>query len=175
MKDGKKLQKPDDVYIAEGAICLGDVQIGTGSSIWYHATVRADREQIRIRAYTNIQDNNCGTCGRRISGTDRRLCNHRSWSSDSWLYDRNNTLIGIGAIVLNGAKIGRDCIIRVRRTGDTKYHRPRSYAVGRQSCRAGTQNNRSGGRAESKNAEEYSREGRHETVKARSLFCHHAN
>ena len=47
----------ESAYIAEGAIVLGDVKVGAESSIWYHATVRADREKIVIGEGSNIQDN----------------------------------------------------------------------------------------------------------------------
>ena len=47
----------ESTYIAEGAVVLGDVKTGADSSIWFHATVRADREKITIGEGSNIQDN----------------------------------------------------------------------------------------------------------------------
>ena len=47
----------ESAYIADGAIVLGNVIIGEESSIWFHATVRGDRGEIRIGNGSNIQDN----------------------------------------------------------------------------------------------------------------------
>ena len=43
-------------FVAHNATVIGQVSLGTGSSIWYTAVVRADIEKIAIGAYTNIQD-----------------------------------------------------------------------------------------------------------------------
>jgi len=45
-----------DVFIAPGAVVIGDVEIGEGSSIWYNAVVRGDVNYIRIGDNTNLQD-----------------------------------------------------------------------------------------------------------------------
>src|SRR6266850_6835014 len=45
------------VYIATGAVVLGDVTIGDFSSVWYNAVVRGDINRIAIGHHTNIQDN----------------------------------------------------------------------------------------------------------------------
>lgn len=47
----------EDVFIAPGAMIIGDVRLGPGVSVWYNAVLRADRESITIGARTNIQDN----------------------------------------------------------------------------------------------------------------------
>jgi carbonic anhydrase/acetyltransferase-like protein (isoleucine patch superfamily) len=46
----------DDVFIADNALVIGDVEIGPGSSIWYGCVVRGDGAPIRIGARTNLQD-----------------------------------------------------------------------------------------------------------------------
>ncbi len=101
----------ESAYIAEGAIVLGDVKVGAESSIWYHATVRADREKIVIGEGSNIQDNAVVhvdkgfpvTIGSGVTVGHSAVIHGCSIGS--------NSLVGMGAIVLNGAKIGRDCII----------------------------------------------------------------
>ena len=45
------------VYIAKGAVVLGDVRMGDSSSVWYNAVVRGDINYIQIGRGTNIQDN----------------------------------------------------------------------------------------------------------------------
>ena len=49
--------KEDNIFIAPGAIVLGDVTIGEDVGIWYHATVRGDKAPIVIGKGSNIQDN----------------------------------------------------------------------------------------------------------------------
>jgi carbonic anhydrase/acetyltransferase-like protein (isoleucine patch superfamily) len=44
------------VYVAEGAIILGDVEIGEDSSVWFNTVIRGDVHEIRIGKRTNIQD-----------------------------------------------------------------------------------------------------------------------
>ena len=46
----------DGVWVAEGAVIVGDVEIGPGSSVWFGAVVRGDVNQVRIGARTNLQD-----------------------------------------------------------------------------------------------------------------------
>src|SRR6266496_2422515 len=47
----------DDVFIAPGAMIIGNVTIHEGASIWYNAVVRGDSAPIVIGHHTNIQDN----------------------------------------------------------------------------------------------------------------------
>ena len=49
-------QVADDVFLAPGAVILGDVTIGEQSSVWYQAVIRGDCEAVRIGRQTNIQD-----------------------------------------------------------------------------------------------------------------------
>ena len=46
----------DDAFIAENAVIIGDVEIGSGSSVWYNTVIRGDVNYIRIGSNTNIQD-----------------------------------------------------------------------------------------------------------------------
>lgn len=110
----KKDQKPTwekEVFIAEGAVCLGNVQMGSGSSIWYHATVRADRERIYIGRMTNIQDNCVVHVDQRfpVQIGDYVTVGHGAIIHGCTIGD--GTMIGMGAVILNGAQIGKNCII----------------------------------------------------------------
>ncbi len=60
-----------DVFIAETAVVIGDVEIGPGSSIWYGCVVRADVNKIRIGCNTNIQDGTVIHCNHDRSGDYR--------------------------------------------------------------------------------------------------------
>ena len=46
-----------NVYIAQGAVVVGDVTLGDSSSVWYHAVLRGDINRIVVGHHTNIQDN----------------------------------------------------------------------------------------------------------------------
>jgi len=71
---GKTPKIAPDAFIAPNAVIIGDVEIGSRSSIWFNCVIRADVNYIRIGARTNIQD---GTIihvdsGEGQSRTDRR-------------------------------------------------------------------------------------------------------
>ena len=99
------------VFIADGARVLGDVEIGKNSSVWFNAVIRADLSDIKIGEGSNIQDNavihtskDFGVCiGDNVTvghGAIVHGCTVKS-----------NVMIGMGAIVLNGAVIEENCII----------------------------------------------------------------
>src|SRR5438094_5121337 len=54
--NGRRPTIADDVFIAEGAMVIGDVTIGQGSSVWYNAVLRGDIAPIRIGRNSNVQD-----------------------------------------------------------------------------------------------------------------------
>lgn len=101
----------ESVYIAEGAIVLGRVEAGAESSIWFHATVRADRDKIIIGKGSNIQDNAVVHVDEGFSVVigDGVTVGHSAVLHGCSI--GSNTLVGMGAIVLNGARIGANCII----------------------------------------------------------------
>lgn len=100
------------VFVADGAIVIGDVEIGAGSSIWFNTVVRGDINYIRIGKNTNIQDLSvvhvaAGTCPTFIG--DDVTVGHRAIVHACTIGHR--CLIGMGAIVMDGAVIGDDCLI----------------------------------------------------------------
>ncbi|MBN2078010.1 MAG: gamma carbonic anhydrase family protein [Spirochaetes bacterium] len=110
-----------DHFIAESAVVVGSVRIGSGVSIWFGAVVRADHGIIDIGDRTNIQDGAVLHCD---EGRDLRIGRgvtvaHRAMLHGCTVGD--DTLVGIGAIVLNGALIGRNCLVGAGAlvTGDT--------------------------------------------------------
>ncbi len=101
----------ESVYIADGAVVLGDVCIGEESSVWFHTTIRADRGGIRIGKGSNIQDNAVVHVD---EGFPVYIGNHVTVGHSAVIHGckiDDNTLIGMGAVILNGAKIGKNCII----------------------------------------------------------------
>lgn len=101
----------ENVFIAPGAVVIGDVTLGEESSVWYHSTIRGDDDAIIIGHCTNIQDNVVLHVDRGVPMTigDGSSVGHGAILHGCQI--GNNTLIGMGAIVLNGAKVGNDCII----------------------------------------------------------------
>ena len=108
---GKRPQIGQHVYIARGAVVVGDVTLGDHSSIWYNAVLRGDINRIVVGAYTNIQDNavlhleNNLPC---IVG-DYVTIGHSAIVHACTVGDES--LIGMGAVVLDGAVIGQQCLI----------------------------------------------------------------
>lgn len=98
-------------YIAPGAIVLGDVTLNEDAGIWYHATVRGDRAPIIVGKGSNIQDN----CVVHVDADypveigEYVTIGHGAIIHGSKIGD--NSLIGMGAILLNGSVIGKNCII----------------------------------------------------------------
>ncbi len=101
-----------DVWIAPGAVVVGDVEIGADSSVWYGSVLRGDVNSIRVGARTNIQDQ-CVvhvTAGRFPAEIgDEVTVGHRAVVHGCRVAD--GALIGIGAIVLDGASVGEGALV----------------------------------------------------------------
>lgn len=100
-----------DAYIAPNATVVGNVRIGAGSSVFFGSVLRGDREPIIIGDDTNIQDN-CvlhEEFGHPVSVGSRVTVGHGAILHSCTVGDE--TLIGMGAIILNGAVIGSHCVV----------------------------------------------------------------
>ena len=105
-------QIADDVYIAPGAMVIGDVVIGSKSSIWFYTIVRGDVHFIRIGEETNIQDHSMlhvTTDTFPLHIGNRVTVGHKAVIHGCTIADE--CLIGMGAIILDGAKIGKHSIV----------------------------------------------------------------
>ncbi len=98
-------------FIAPGAVVIGQVSIAEGVSIWYGAVVRGDVEQIIIGAHTNVQDGAIlhGDPGLPTVLEDYVTIGHRAVVHSARI--GRGSLVGIGAVVLNGVTIGEGSII----------------------------------------------------------------
>lgn len=100
-------------FIAENAVIIGDVEIGEQASIWYNTVIRGDVNFIRIGARTNIQDGTVIHVSRdeRFSTIieDEVTVGHSA--TIHGCYIERGSLIGIGAIILDGARIGAYSLI----------------------------------------------------------------
>lgn len=99
------------VYVAPGAVLVGDVTLGENASVWFNAVLRADLNLIRVGACSNIQDgavihvaDDYGTLiGERVTvghGAILHACTIG-----------NEVLVGMNAVVLDGAEIGERSIV----------------------------------------------------------------
>ena len=98
-------------FIAENATIIGDVTIGKNVSIWYNVVLRGDVSPIIIGDNTNIQDGSVIHCD---VGMPTIIGNHVTVGHNVTLHAceiNDNTLIGIGSIILNGAIVGENSII----------------------------------------------------------------
>lgn len=103
-----------EAWVAPTAAVIGRVDICKGASVWFNAVVRGDNELIRIGERTNIQDGAVlhTDMGYPLNIGDDVTVGHQAVLHGCMIGD--NTLIGIGAVIMNGARIGKNCIIGAR-------------------------------------------------------------
>ncbi len=108
---GKRPTIGKNVFIAEGAMVIGDVTIGDYSSVWFNAVIRGDVGKVTIGKCSNVQDNCCihtDTGDETIIG-DYVLLGHGAVVHSGRIGDK--TLIAMNATVLNFAEIGEGSIV----------------------------------------------------------------
>lgn len=121
------------VYVDASAQVIGDVRIGADSSVWMNVVIRGDVNIIRIGSRTNIQDGTIVHVMRDTHPTiigDEVTVGHAALLHGCTIEDR--CLIGMGAQLLNGVRIGADSIVAAGTlvTEETTIP-PRSLVMGR--------------------------------------------
>src|SRR6185295_19670935 len=109
---GKWPKLGERVFVAEGAMIVGDVEIGDHSSVWFNSVVRGDVNFIRIGNHTNIQDGSILHVMR--DEYPLVLHDHVTIGHGVMLHGceiESHCLIGMRATILNNAKIGKHCIV----------------------------------------------------------------
>ncbi|MGB9600519.1 MAG: gamma carbonic anhydrase family protein [Myxococcota bacterium] len=109
---GKKPKIAERVFLAEGSIIIGDVEIGTDSNVWFNTVIRGDMNPIRIGSQTSIQDLvliHVSRQGPPVIIGDRVTIGHKATIHGSKI--GNNVLIGMGAILLDGCEIGEFSVV----------------------------------------------------------------
>ncbi len=102
---------PQAAFVAPNATVIGEVVSGPDLGVWYGAVIRADKDRISIGARSNIQDN-CvvhTSAGHPVTVGDDVSVGHGAILHGCTIRDR--VLVGMGAIVLNGAVVGEESII----------------------------------------------------------------
>jgi carbonic anhydrase/acetyltransferase-like protein (isoleucine patch superfamily) len=124
-------QVAPSAWVAPGAYVVGKVHLGEESSVWYGAVLRGDTEPIRVGARTNVQDGcvlHADPGYPAIVGEDC-VVGHNAIVHGCEIGDR--CLIGMGATILNGAKVGEDSIVAAGALiSENKEFPPRSLIVG---------------------------------------------
>ena len=100
-----------DAWIAPTASVIGHVILEPGASVWFGAVLRGDNEPITIGPDSNVQD---GAVLHTDPGSPLTLgrgvtVGHKAMMHGCVVGDYS--LIGIGAVILNGVRIGKNCII----------------------------------------------------------------
>ena len=109
--DGTAPQIAEDAYIAPTAVLIGDVTVATGASIWFGAVLRGDNSAIVIGTGSNVQDNcviHCAEDLPTIVGANVTI-GHMAMLEGCVIDD--NSLIGMGAIVLQRARVGSGSLV----------------------------------------------------------------
>jgi len=107
----KQPQLGKSVYIAKGASVLGDVKLGAHASVWYGAVLRGDINRIVVGHHSNIQDNAV------LHLADDYACilgNYVTVGHSAIVHAckvGDEVLIGMGAVILDGAGIGKQSLI----------------------------------------------------------------
>lgn len=110
-------QKPTlgkGVYLARSAVVVGDVTLGDYSSVWYNTVLRGDINRIVVGHHTNIQDNSV------LHLADDYPCLVGNWVTigHSAIVHActvgDEVLVGMGAVILDGAVIGEQSLIGAR-------------------------------------------------------------
>ena len=109
--ENKKIQNSGDNWVAPNATIIGDVKLEKNTSIWFNATLRGDIENIYVGEGSNVQD---GSVLHTDPGYPLKIGKNVTVGHLVMLHGctiGDNSLIGIGAVILNNVKIGNNCVI----------------------------------------------------------------
>src|SRR5690349_2871437 len=110
--DGQAPSIHSSVFVAETATVIGEVEIGEDASVWFGSVIRGDVNYIRIGARTNIQDMTMIHVSSKTHPTvleDEITVGHQVTLHGCCV--ERQCLIGIGAILLDGVRVGAQSIV----------------------------------------------------------------
>lgn len=102
----------DNCFIAPNATIVGDVIMGNDCSVWFNAVIRGDVNSIRMGNKVNVQDGAFIHCT--YEKTKVIIGNNVSIGHNAIVHGcviDDNVLVGMGAIIMDNAKVGSNCII----------------------------------------------------------------
>jgi carbonic anhydrase/acetyltransferase-like protein (isoleucine patch superfamily) len=109
--DDRKPVFKGDYFVAQNAAVIGSVVMEANSSVWWNVTIRGDNDVITLGENVNVQD---GSVIHTDGGIQVTLERNVSIGHLVMLHGctvRENSLIGIGAIILNRVVVGKNCLI----------------------------------------------------------------
>jgi carbonic anhydrase/acetyltransferase-like protein (isoleucine patch superfamily) len=109
--DGISPDLAPESWVANSADLMGRVRLLHHASVWFGAVLRGDNEWITVGEGSNVQD---GCVLHTDKGAPLSIGSHCTIGHRAVLHGceiGDQTLIGMGAIVLNHAKIGKNCLI----------------------------------------------------------------
>ncbi len=130
--DGHWPEVDESAFVHRSAVLIGKIKIGAESSVWPHTTIRADDGRITIGARTSIQDGSVVHLTNGLSHTvvgDQVTVGHRVILHGCEVED--GCLIGMGAIILDNARIGAQSLVGAGAlVTQNKVIPPRSLVLG---------------------------------------------
>jgi carbonic anhydrase/acetyltransferase-like protein (isoleucine patch superfamily) len=108
---GPTLPGPGRFWIAPDAHVIGDVRLGLDASIWFGSVLRGDNEPIAIGEATNIQEGSLLHTDMGFPMTIGRGCTIGHHAILHGCTIGENSLVGMGATILNAARIGANSIV----------------------------------------------------------------
>ena len=105
------MQDELSAYVAPSAVVCGDVTLGSECSVWHGAVVRGDEAPITIGDQTNVQDNAVVHVSARHPVVLGQGVTVGHVAIVHGCTVGNNSLVGMGSIILDGAVVGDNCII----------------------------------------------------------------
>lgn len=129
--DGNQPSLPESVFVADAATLIGRITLGEHASVWPGAVVRADNEPITVGAFSNVQDGAVlhTDPGFPLTIGEQVTIGHQAMVHGCTIEDC--VLIGIHAVVMNGAVIGRESLVGAGAiVTERKVFPPRSLILG---------------------------------------------
>ena len=105
------LPEDGDFWVAPSAEVIGNISIASGVSVWFGSVLRGDNEPITLGAGSNLQEHTVIHTDPGFPCTIGENCTIGHMVTLHGCVIGNNSLIGMGATILNGAKIGKKCLI----------------------------------------------------------------
>jgi carbonic anhydrase/acetyltransferase-like protein (isoleucine patch superfamily) len=108
------MRKTQGVYLADTARVMGQVKMGKDVNLWYGTTVRGDVAPISIGSGTNLQEGATVHCD---EGGPNDIGENITIGHGAIVHGRSvgdGSLIGMGAVLLGGSVVGKNCLIAAR-------------------------------------------------------------